>query len=125
MEKAKLTKAQAEALENMKKNIGSVAIIKARCRMPDGKVDNSEYAEVFTIPLDSLIFALFNDDGYDIERTPEEKVLLEYQSAMKTANSSTIYSSVYSANRNYAAGIKFALCTLGIQIEGINKGETK
>lgn len=125
MEKAKLTKAQAEALENMRMRMDSVSIIKACCRRPDLKVDKSEFAEVFTIPLDSLIFALFNDDGYDIERTPEEKVLLEYQSAMKRANSSTIYSSVYSANRNYATGIMFTLCTLGIQIEGINKGETK
>lgn len=60
------------------------------------------------IPTFDLAEILIN--GYEVEKTPEEKLLQEYLTGLL----------VGSGHRTYANAIKFTLDTLGIEIKGIN-----
>lgn len=49
-------------------------------------------------------------NGYEVEETPEEKLVREYQEGLQ----------IGAGHRTHANAIKFTLDTLGIEIEGIN-----
>lgn len=71
-----------------------------------------------SIPFDTLMAVLVN--GYEREMTEEQaiqrKLRDEYDAHMTTRGGF----STGDEDRAYAAGIRFALDTLGIQIEGVN-----
>lgn len=66
--------------------------------------------------LELYFAALVN--GYEVEETPEERILESYHRKMASANNPC--SSNWKNSVGFADGIKFTLNELGIKIEGVN-----
>lgn len=74
-----------------------------------------------TIPFDILMAALVN--GYDREMTEEERIHREIRvKYVEKRSSARLMGHAWHSRETsaYADGIRFALDTLGIQIEGVN-----
>jgi hypothetical protein len=99
MEKVKLTKKQAEALETVN-HISKAEVIELHIENPDGWAHECMNG----MNLDTLIRALYI--GYEIEQTPEEQLLECYKN--------------YKDNPGVRHGVKMTLNTLNIKIKGIN-----
>jgi hypothetical protein len=78
-----------------------------------------KYAAVrkhFEDDLDSLLNGIV--DGFEVEETPEERILESYHRKMASANNPC--ASNWKNAVGFADGIKFTLNELGIKIEGVN-----
>ncbi|AOZ94579.1 hypothetical protein LPB68_04740 [Paenibacillus crassostreae] len=108
MGKATLTKAQAEAVEEVKGTASLASIVRTHVDYPDDWVD--AYA-LNNIPLDTLIRSLYI--GYEVELTVEER-LLEVYSSYKGCGVD-----VFANVGAFRAGMKSVCDIAGIQVTGI------
>jgi Protein of unknown function (DUF1642) len=113
----------AEAIEKIREKGGrNYAIIRAAIKLSEAsteeKVISDWVAENFQDNLDALIIALVN--GYEIEKSPEDKVR-EYYEEMREVFKSTIdgsYDEEYL--RGIMHGVVKTLNLLGIKVPGVN-----
>lgn len=109
MEKVKVTKEVAEAIEFLKTG---TCVIGPLCKFLDGELIPSHpiHRKIFTeLTKDEAIEAIFF--GYEVEKTPEQKLTEIYRYYRNDAYTPDMTS--------YADGIVRALDTLGIKIEGV------
>ncbi|MEH7521748.1 DUF1642 domain-containing protein [Bacillus sp. JJ1503] len=120
MTKVTLPREVAEAIENMRERGRSNGAIIATA-MTNGSGAGvgwtlATYVLEHEGNSDKLMTALLN--GYEIEKSPDEKVR-EYYDELSDSNVS-VYSENHHRNNRERAGIRKTLDLLGIQIEGIN-----
>lgn len=115
MEKVKLTKRQIEALEHARSTYQVSELIAAHAQYGFGWSGRC-YA-LRTMNLDTLIKALYY--GYEALLTPEERLLEAYKNYEQSSLSADDRES-RELNHMVCLGIKLAVETLGIKIEGIN-----
>lgn len=110
MEKVKVSQAIANAIEDTRSNgFSDESIISAHAIMPNNW-SLKENKALNGMSLDTLIRALYF--GYEIEQTPEEKILDEYN-WRKPLNCGV-------EGGMYREGMKFVLNALNIKIKGVN-----
>ena len=114
--KVKLTKEQAKAIEIVKTNM-IVSLNHELKNVLLGNINNREwfheYEPLNDMDLDTLIKALYI--GYEVEQTPEEKVLEYYNKQDHQVSLGEQY------HQGVQSGIYTTLILLGITIEGITK----
>ena len=113
MEKVRVTKEVAEAIEIVTISNTPAEIIKISALNGWGG-DEDDYAECLNssqLSLDTLIIALYI--GYEIKKTPEEELAESYRF-------NYLIEGQDDENRAFANGIRYAVNTLGIKIEGVN-----
>ncbi len=114
MTKTMLTQEQATALQDMLNTAEGIKshVITAHVEinLTDRATIAPEWQCIYDLPLDTVASALYL--GYDIEKTPHEKLKERYVN---------VKSSCISYNRGVMIGIVDTLNTLGIEVEGINK----
>jgi hypothetical protein len=112
-EKVKVSRATADLIEILTEDYNNEEIVSLFTAKKLVK-------QAYELSLDALIRALYI--GYEVEETPEEQLQSAYlhhiaQSNSKDPNMPDGERVMYA---NYAHGIKFALNTLNIKIEGVN-----
>lgn len=122
MEKVKVTKEVAEAIETLRRNnIINYSI--ARAFTGDATFYNEENADAIDVlgyhfrKVDDLYRVLLN--GYEVEKTPEEEIAELYLDCHKTMTNSVAHKD-YDKALGISTGITFTLDALGIHIEGVN-----
>lgn len=85
--------------------------------LEERKFFHHEQKELIDIDFDTLIALIYGN--YEIEETPEEKILATYQRQRAWQETNDPYDR--RAHTAYGNAIVFTLDTLGIEIEGINK----
>jgi|GEM_PF-2673191 len=115
MEKVKLNQEQAEALEYVINRNNEKEIILAHANDPEGWLDKA--APLKSLDFDVLVKALYN--GYEIEQTPEDK-LLEVYKKYESAGLQEWHPISRERHHLICQGIKLAVDTLGLKIKGIN-----
>ncbi|MBE0342512.1 hypothetical protein E4V51_17245 [Paenibacillus sp. 28ISP30-2] len=103
MDKAKITKAQAQAVDLLKKVHSESSIVRMHVEHP--RKWSKDFECVNGMELDLLIRALYN--GYEIELTVEEKLLQQYE--MHISSDDRKY-------RGIAIGIRIAAEIVGIKV---------
>ncbi|MFL6977082.1 hypothetical protein R7M47_05405 [Bacillus inaquosorum] len=119
--KPTITKEQAEAIESCAMNCGDTY----KERFIRGHADDSgdwsgEYASLNDLDLLTLAAALVN--GYEVEKTPEEKVREYYEGIKRTRDEKYLAGGIEGKRFHDGAlvGICIALDYFGIKIEGVN-----
>lgn len=118
MDKIILTKRQAVALEKALENLFTKeTVLKTHASIElkeKEKWKGSNYQYLNELTLEEMAIALYR--GYEVEQTPEEKVLkkLNYVSSEEADFTTEYYS-------GFTDGIVSVLQAYGIQIKGINK----
>lgn len=124
MKKVKLTQEQADALDNLRGTYFSDdRILEVHCDPENAW--RSIYECLNDIPNTELASALIN--GYEVEQTPEEKLREYYEELGRCRDTSLEEDDLkdVAINASKRVGIRYALNTLGIKIEGINAPITK
>lgn len=84
----------------------------------DPSMSSSTFATLRTIPFDILLVALVN--GYERELTEEQRIHAVIRDDFEDHRRGNGGFETGSEDRAYAAGIKFTLNTLNIDVEGVN-----
>lgn len=112
-EKVKVSREVADAIEYVKECYVNPFETIMRIKSHGGFVEKK------TVVLNTVGFLDLGQimiNGYEIEQTPEEKLLISYiENQEKWVNYAGLW------NKGFVEGIRFAINTLNIQIEGINK----
>jgi hypothetical protein len=106
-DKVKLTREQAECLKENELMHGTEKLVQIHAIDPNGWLDNNP---LHGLPLDTIIRALYI--GYEVEQTPEEK-LLQYYTVQKN--------SVSDDQERTEVAIVRVLEFLGMKVKGINE----
>lgn len=110
-EKVNLTKEQSEAIETLKQKFSEVDIIKIRLGVVGMHPNMEEVKNLQNMLTDKLIRALYI--GYEVEKTPEEKVREYYEElSNKKFDSNTYFHKMEAVQKT--------LDLLGIKIFGVN-----
>ncbi|WDM22615.1 hypothetical protein [Paenibacillus polymyxa] len=110
MDKAKITKAQAQAVNLLKKVHPESSIVRMHVEYPEKW--SKDFEGVNGMELDLLIRALYN--GYEVELTMEERMLAHFKEPKG-------YLAEYDTeNVIYRKGMAKALEIAGIKVPGIN-----
>lgn len=124
MEKVKVSKVQAAAIENWLNEYG-VNHEKPKERMLKSHCGNGEWCDgaesLNDLSVEDMAKALYI--GYEVEETPEDKLLEKFGKGRVEAVAAELRkdSEEKSFCMGYGAGIVDALDTLGIKIKGINE----
>lgn len=102
-EKQKVSREVEQALNHVKERFSNDIIIDSHVRMPNGWNTESNAYALNGLDLDTLIRALYI--GYEVELTPEERILEYYQATQWVQEKDAI---------------TFVLETLNIKIKGVN-----
>jgi hypothetical protein len=117
MEKVKLPKEVAEAIEKMlREGIVASDIVFDHVLLLHRNQAWPRFPQLNQISTDMLIRALYL--GYEIKETPEDKVRKQFAYLASPNTGQCIEDAALKSAE--ADGIKFALNTLGIKIEGVN-----
>ena len=108
-EKVKVSKEVAEAIEREKRKLNGYNDNQLFSTLFENKI-NRRVPEL--IGIGSIEFAKMLLNGYEVEQTPEEKILAEYN-WRKPFNCGI-------EGRIYREGMKFVLNAYNIQIQGVN-----
>lgn len=115
MDKVKLTKNQAKALEIAMRIYKPVKILLQHGNDPNNWLD--EVSALGTLDFDTLVKAIYI--GYDVELSPQEKLSSKYEVVK-----SLIANEKDKENKSYFEGVKdgieIAVKLLELKIEGIN-----
>ncbi|WP_056683702.1 hypothetical protein [Cytobacillus solani] len=114
--KVTLPREVAEAIEMYLGEFGKKTLLYTFCN-PKTFGWTPKYSAFHKLDLDTLMSALVN--GYEIEKSPEEKVR-EYLNETERCRVNADTSSHYQFFRGRTEGVIVTLNLLGIQIEGIN-----
>ncbi|MEK3950941.1 hypothetical protein MHB46_21455 [Paenibacillus sp. FSL H7-0703] len=113
MDKAKITKAQAQAVELLKKVHPEASIVRMHVEYPEKWSQDFEGAN--GMELDLLIRALYN--GYEVELTMEERMKVAFEET--TAHDGCFYGDIVAEANGFHAGFITALKIAGIEVPGI------
>lgn len=116
MEKVKVTKEVAEAIEALRKQGDSDEEILRVLADPDDGWATPKTEILNDIPFITVVKAVVI--GYEVEETPEEKISKYYYEALERSNSQ--YSNVRHVAYGDMRAVKYTLDTLGISIKGVN-----
>lgn len=121
MEKVKLTKKQAEALEQLRSEWSKGAIIRTHV---ESSWTISKYRPLNELSIEELAKALIN--GYEVEQTPEEKLREYYElSNFLRYDKEDLVPTVRQRMIGEQMGVRKTLNILGIKVEGINVDKTE
>lgn len=111
MEKVKVTKEVAQAIEALRKEQRSDENILRVLADPNNGWAGEKSKVLNTTPFDLVAKALYI--GYEIKKTPEEELAESYRF-------NYLIEGQDDENRAFANGIRYAVNTLGISIKGVN-----
>lgn len=115
-DKVKLTKAQAESLEDASKYNDIEKIVRIHMDVPDAKAWMRGSVHLNELSLDTLIRALYI--GYEVEKTEEEQLFEAYEECPVVNGGRWAQSENIAAFRD---GMTTALNIVGKRIWGINE----
>ncbi|OBA07856.1 hypothetical protein A9P44_00445 [Paenibacillus polymyxa] len=113
MDKAKISKAQAQAVNLLKKVHPESSIVRMHVEYPEKW--SKDFEGVNGMELDLLIRALYN--GYEVELTMEERMKEAFEET--TAHDGCFYGDIVSEANGFHAGFITALKIAGIEVPGI------